>query len=36
MSRRLLNLINNNQPELPSNKKFLDDVMSCIERMEQE
>lgn len=36
MSRRLLNLINNNQPQLPANKKFLADVMSCIERMEQE
>ena len=36
MSRRLLNLINNNKPELPANKKFLADVMSCIERMEQE
>lgn len=35
MSRRLLNLINNNQPELPANKKFLSDVMSCIERIEQ-
>ena len=36
MSRRLLNLINNNKPQLPANKKFLADVMSCIERMEQE
>ena len=36
MSRRLLNLINNNQPQLPANKKFLADVMSCIERCEQE
>ena len=36
MSRRLLNLINNNQPQLPANKKFLADVMSCIERMGQE
>lgn len=36
LSRRLLNLINNNQPQLPANKKFLADVMSCIERMEQE
>lgn len=36
MSRRLLNLINNNQPQLPANKKFLADVMSCIERTEQE
>ena len=36
MSRRLLNLINNNQSQLPANKKFLADVMSCIERMEQE
>lgn len=35
MSRRLLNLINNNQPQLPANKKFLADVMSCIERIEQ-
>lgn len=36
VSRRLLNLINNNKPQLPANKKFLSDVMSCIERMEQE
>ena len=36
MSRRLLNLINNNQPSLSPNKKFLVDVMSCIERTEQE
>ncbi len=36
MSRRLLNLINNNQPELPANKKFLSDVMSCIERVDQQ
>ena len=36
MSRRLLNLINNNQPQLPANKKFLTDVMSCIERTERE
>ena len=36
LSRKLLNLINNNQPELPANKKFLADVMSCIERTEQE
>lgn len=36
MSRRLLNLINNNQPSLPPNKKFLVDVMSCIERTEQQ
>ncbi len=34
MSRRLLNLINNNKPELPPNKRFLADVMSCIERCE--
>lgn len=36
MSRRLLNLINNNQPELPANRKFLADTMSCIERLSQE
>lgn len=36
MSRRLLNLINNSQPELPANKKFLVDLMSCIERREKE
>lgn len=35
MSRRLLNLINNNQPQLPANKKFLVDVMACIERIEK-
>lgn len=35
MSRKLLNLINNNQPELPANRKFLVDVMSCIERIEK-
>lgn len=36
MSRKLLNLLNANKPELPANKKFLSDVMSCIERTEQE
>ena len=35
MSRRLLNLINNNQPELPANRKFLADVMSCLERKDK-
>lgn len=35
MSRRLLNLINNNNSNLPANKKFLVDVMSAIERNEQ-
>lgn len=32
MSRRLLNLINNNDKGLPPNKKFLVDVMRAIER----
>ena len=36
MSRRLLNLINTRKPELPPNKKFLFDVMSCIERCDKE
>ena len=34
MSRRLLNLINNNSSNLPLNKKFACDVMSAIERSE--
>lgn len=34
MSRRLLNLINNATKDLPANKKFLTDVMSCIEQNE--
>lgn len=32
MSRRLLNLINSSQKSIPANKKFLQDVMSAIER----
>lgn len=35
MSRRLLNLINSSKQDLPANKKFLKDLMSCIERCEQ-
>jgi hypothetical protein len=31
MSRRLLNLINNNQPQLPANKKFAVDLMRTLE-----
>ena len=31
-TRRLLNLINNSNSNLPANKKFLSDVMSAIER----
>lgn len=36
MSRRLINLINNSAPQLPANKKFLADIMSCIERVDKQ
>ena len=36
MSRRLINLINNSAPQLPANKKFLTDIMSCIERVDKQ
>lgn len=36
MSRKLLNIINSNKKQLPANKKFLMDIMSCAERIEAE